>query len=213
MHLNTLKKNYNQENLSDRELIKSIKHNKCSECIHILRDRHIGLIIDIYSKYNSILQSLNFSAAEFNDEIEYIIFHSARSYDLRRKNVKFSTWLGEQTKYFCLNKINEQNKQKILNTDPEELNKIIDSYSKEYNSDRGLNRETCDYIFNILEQLNDKRIIKIFNLRFFEGNKKMTWKQISKKVGLTSQGAINLFEKGIDFLKVKLRSTNNSDVI
>ena len=88
---------YNME-ISDRALIKDIKKYQCSECIAALRERHAGLIFNIHGKYGGLLSSLHFNKEEFNDEINYLVYTSAQKFDLRRKKIKFSTFLGNQTK-------------------------------------------------------------------------------------------------------------------
>ena len=205
------------ELLDDRLLIKQIKRKKCSDSILKLREKHAGLVIDIYSRYGSVLHKLNFKPQEFSDEINYLIYDSAKKFDLRRKKIKYSTWLGEQVKYFCLNKINELNKKKTIEAEPDTIIKIINDCYKSENADKKNTQELCNYIFNILNQLKDPRIIKIFKLRFFEsgkkGKQKMDWHEIGDKVGLSNQGAINLFNKGLKFLRYKLKNDSIVDKI
>lgn len=200
---------------SDFDLIRNIKKESCSPCIEELRNRHIGLIISIYSKYLSVLETVNFRPSDFNDEINYIIYDSARKYDLRRKRtVKFSSYLGECVRFFCLNKITELKKNKTIETEPETLTFLMDDYNRHYHSDNIKNIESKNYIFNLLNQLKDKRIKRIFKYRYFTGNKlKLPWHVIGKKIGITSQSCINLHNKTIDFLKKKLTSLETQDKI
>lgn len=199
--------------IPDFSLIKDIKSKRCSLAVEELRDRHIGLIISIYNKYSNILYNLNYTNDDFNNDILYIVFESASKFDLRRKRIKFSTWLGEMVRFHCLNKIHELNKNKNISSDMETIIKIIDSQtSQNHNS----NKDTSSFIINILEQIKDKRIIDIFNMRYFSGEKKkMTWAEIGKRMNppKTSQTIINLHNKSLKFIKNKLLSYNYQDKI
>lgn len=202
--------------MDDIQLIKKVKRQKCSQSVIELRNRHIGLIVSQYGRYNSILDSLHFKPADFNDEINYIVYDSARKFDLRRKKIKFSTWLCECTKYFCLNKITELNKKKTVEAEPDTITKLIDECYK--NDDSNQNKQLCNYIYSILEQMDDKRIIEIFNMRYFQSKNhknKSTWQDIARslKPSMSSQGVINLHEKALKLLKTKLNSNNLQDRI
>ena len=197
----------------DKDLIKNIKYHECSPCILEFRDKHIGLILSIYNRYQNVLYQLNFTNEDFNQEINYLIFEAARTFDLRRKNIKFSSWLGERVKYFCLNKINELNKNKTVNAEPEAIIKMIDDCFN--NNNRNKTSELCQYIFSILEQLSDKRILEIFKLRYFTKHPKMTWKEIGKTIipPITNQTCLNLHNKTLLLLKEKILSKIEHDNI
>lgn len=199
---------------SDRDLIREIQRNNCSKSLEILKSRHIGLIIKIYKKYSFALSTLNFKSHEFYNQIDYIIYTAIQKFDLNKYNTKFSTWLGEYVRYFCLDTITDLNKEKIVITsEPEDIIHLTDEYAKNNNVDKQYNQDHCKYILSILNQLQDERIIKIFNYRYFDGNKKMIWKDIGKKVGLTSQGCLNLHNKAIKFLQTKMKSSNLYDKV
>jgi hypothetical protein len=201
-----------KKEITDEILVRNIKKKNCSDSIIELKNRHIGLVIDIYGKYGGVLTSMNYSPYEFNNEIHNIIYNSAKSYN-DKKNTKFSTYLGNMTKYYCLDKITALSKEKTINDDPDNITKIIDECSNKDNNNSLLNKELCDYIMSLLNQINDDRIIKIFNYRYFDGKNKMTWKQIGKKIGITSQSCINLHSKAVKLLKNKLTSNTLYDKV
>lgn len=204
------------ELIDDRTLIKSIKRTHCNECIGSLRDRHAGLIISQYHKYSSILHKLNFNPEEFNDEINFLVYDSARKFDLRRKKIKFSTYLADQTRYFCLNKINELKKRNTITAENDDITRLIDECYSHKEDDKTSNKQMCDYIFSLLEQFNDKRVIKIFEMRYFQVKKyknKSTWKDIGAFLQLSSQACINLHDNAIEFIRKKLNSKNLHDKI
>ena len=203
----------NNSDKEDRLLIKSIKRDKCSPCISAIKEKHIGLVLSIYSRYGKSLSNLHFYQEDFNQEIDYIIFNSIKRFDLRYKKIKFSTWLGEQVKFFCLNKITELNKLKTISAEPETITKIIDDCFNSNNTKE--NDELCQYIFHLLEQIKDERILKIFKMRYFDGAKKMTWTEIGEALipPITNQTCLNLHNKTIKFLRKKVLSKISSDAI
>jgi DNA-directed RNA polymerase specialized sigma subunit len=73
--------------------------------------------------------------------------------------------------------------------------------------------EVKEYIFDILNSLQDKRISKIYSLRYFTNKKNMPWKKIGKKLDISTQTAINLHNKAISLLKIKFNSKNCFDKI
>ena len=75
------------------------------------------------------------------------------------------------------------------------------------------NKDLDEYIFNILNGLKDERISKVFKLRYFSGEKKLTWQKVAKKLDVSTQTAINLHEKGRLILRNKLESKEISDSV
>lgn len=198
--------------ISDIQLIKDIRSNQCSECIDELKNRHIGLIIQIYSQFSSALNNLNFKSEDFHEELRNIIYISAKNFDLRRKRIKFSSYLASNIRYFCLNQLTKLKKNKSVDISPEKITFLIDEYYSDNNSHDSKNKEMHEYIFEILNQISDQRMRRIFEMRYMCDGK-MTFKDIGKKMNLTSQSIINLHNKGLKFLKSKILSKNISDTI
>lgn len=123
---------------------------------------------------------------------DYIIYKSALSYDPSYK-IKFSTWLGNQVRYHCLNKINKDNV--YVTMDVGDLNYFVDKTNQENLAvDRDMVRE---HVFSILEPLKDKRIAEVFRRRYYENTPKLTtWKAIAKGMNISSQTAINIHSRG-----------------
>jgi RNA polymerase sigma factor (sigma-70 family) len=127
------------------------------------------------------------------------------------KNVKFSTWLGNQARYYCLNCINKKNN--TLNMDQDNLISLLEKNQMKSNDNLSRIKEKSDQIFSILSRIKDDRIQKIFKLRYFQGAKPTPWSKIGKKLKVSTQTVINLHEKGRVFLKNKLTADLNSDII
>jgi regulator of sigma D len=60
-----------------------------------------------------------------------------------------------------------------------------------------------DRILEIANGHSDKRVSKIFKLRYVDGkqNKLMPWKDISKKMNLSIQGCINIHNAAIKYIR------------
>ena len=88
-----------------------------------------------------------------------------------------------------------------------------------------IDKKTCDeqpaenfndlreFTGNILNQLRDKRIKKVFQLRYFSDSKKTTWNNIAKNLNISIQTAINLHDKGVAVLNKKISSKEFRDFV
>ena len=190
------------DNLSDLELVNNIK-NKVSvdDCLQQLIDRHSGIYLDIV---NSFLRNCNNDSLK-NDIINnkvFAIYNSALKYDETR-GAKFSTFLGNEAKWICLNASNENKKYLALNDnsyDFEKINDLTDQASDNYQEQ--ILKEFNDQI----KKHPDKRIQKIFKMRY-SGNRKLTpWRDISKSVNLSIQGCINIHNAALNSISKNIRS-------
>ena len=70
-----------------------------------------------------------------------------------------------------------------------------------------LNQESLGTIYNLISLHPDKRVDKIFRLRYNggKGNKLMSWKEVSKEVNLSIQGCINVHNSAIRHIQTKLQ--------
>lgn len=193
---------------TDNELIKNIKEKNDEESLKALIGRHSPLCHSLYKKYSIPLNSSGVYMEDLTSQKDYIIYKSALSFDPDRKS-KFSTWLYNQVRYQCLNCINDN--KPYVKLEDLILNKLIDDNSNvNYYQDKH-NEDLNEYIYNILNYISDKRIAKIFKLRYSEKNKKMPWSKIAKSLKISTQTAINLHNKTLKVLKFKLKSDNLFD--
>jgi DNA-directed RNA polymerase sigma subunit (sigma70/sigma32) len=91
---------------SDENLINKVINNQCNESLEKLIEKHNGMIFNIGKKYCT---SCNLDLHELNDNKYWIIFNAAKSFN-PNKGSKFSTWLGNQVRFFCLNYKNKNSK-------------------------------------------------------------------------------------------------------
>jgi DNA-directed RNA polymerase sigma subunit (sigma70/sigma32) len=155
------------------------------------------------------MSSVGVDPIELAKEKDYVIFKSALNFDASR-NIKFSTWLGNQMRFHCLNCMNKNNT--TISMENESI-KLIMEKNQILNTNSLLNKDNCEYIFNLLDQLKDKRIVEIFKIRYFSDKKTVSWSKIGRKLKISTQTVINLHNKTLRFLKNKLESTSFQDTI
>jgi RNA polymerase sigma factor (sigma-70 family) len=192
--------------INDYDLVEDVKSNndKSNQSLTELIDRHSALCFDIYKKYSQAMAASGLCVTEMYKEKNFIIYKSAQTFDPSR-NVKFSTWVGNQVRYQCLNAINGNH---LYPVDDGQLDYYVDRKAEEL-SQPDLSNDV-DFIFNILEQLKDKRIKKVFKLRYFgHPTKKMPWSQVAKKINTSTQTAINLHERGKKILNRKMKNSSS----
>lgn len=191
---------------SDCALIKKIKEDNCSESLSELIRRHSALCLNIFQRYSAFFARNIDGWHELIKEKDYLIYRAARSFD-ESKGAKFNTWLGNHARYECLNALNSRNKM-FIPTEDKELQFYIDSQDRDEKTDSN----KIDYVFSILGKLKDKRIEKVFSLRYF-GPKNISWEKIASEINVSTQTAINLHERGREILNKKLKSEECFDKI
>tara|TARA_R100000808_G_C2150183_1_gene158830 strand:- start:1341 stop:1943 length:603 start_codon:yes stop_codon:yes gene_type:complete len=183
----------------DNKLIKNVQCKNCSESLSLLIQRHAPLCFDVFRKYSHLFENNGVNYNDVSDEKEMLIYKSAMSFNPKKK-AKFSTWLGNQARYHCLNAVN---KNRLVPTDDEYLDFVINKEALD--SHDGNMPEDIDYIKNILSQTKDKRIPRIFHIRYFQNpRKKTSWNKVAKEIGVSTQTVINLHNKTIKMLKFKM---------
>ena len=198
----------NLESKTDGYLIKRVQKTNCEESLSILIKRHTPLCYKIYKKYTPSFNVKNIDLNEVYQQKDYTVYKTAMSFKPSKK-VKFSTWLGNQIRYQCLNTINK--KEDLIYLDQKDITFLIDRNShSQINSKLD---DLKDYMISLLEQIKDQRIYEIFNMRYFQNPSSQTWTKIAKKLNMSTQNAINLHNKGVQILKNKLTSKDLFDKI
>jgi DNA-directed RNA polymerase specialized sigma subunit len=90
-------------------------------------------------------------------------------------------------------------------------NNTLDFWNNEQNNTVNhdyANDDTIKFIFQILDKLPDKRIRRIFEMRFYNNE---PWKQISKNFKLSGTQVINLYNYGKKIVRDKLIKDNIID--
>ena len=180
------------EKMNDLDLIEEIRHNGDSSCFKEIVNRHSGIYLQMVHSYAPRETSID-NFYDLIDGRESHIFDAVKSFDEKR-NIKFSTYLGNHTRWLCLN---SSNKKRHV---PMEDN--FDCAFETSESRETSDQKTLKEVFNQLSSFDDKRIEKIFRLRYLNGKKKLTpWRKIAKELDLSIQGCINIHNSAFKALK------------
>lgn len=197
----------------DEQLITKIKSEACDESLNELINKHTGLCYDIYKKYLPSQEiSGNYSINVQNDK-DYIIYKSALSFDAT-KNIKFSTWLGNQVRYQCLNLLKK--KKNVISCDQETI-ELVSNRNEDVTWEQEAkerNKSLVEYVSAVVIKMRDPRIKQIFQMRYFSRNgKKTSWQKIGDDLGVSAQTAINIHERALRLIRKKINSDHFSDSI
>ena len=196
--------------MEDIDLINKIKLNNDSIALKQLESRHSGICHQIIRKYYKNLIDFGLDPEEIAEDKMLIIYKSAINFNLE-KNTKFSTWVGNQMRYHCLNCMNK--KANTIAMDNESIRSAIEK-KQIYDHDKTLDlKERSEEVLSILDKMKDSRIKNIFKQRYFNGKKLTPWHIIGKTNNLSTQTVINLHNKGRSFLKKKLTKGKYIDTI
>jgi DNA-directed RNA polymerase specialized sigma subunit len=187
----------NMTKAKDIRLAARVKRVQCDKALEELISRHTPLYCSIIrrmcKKYNN-WHNLD----ELICEKEYVIYQSAMKFD-KSKNIKFSTFIGNQAKWAYLNRCN-----KIQKTIKKETTFVENMSPQRYVTETSIEaQEAMEVSLGMLKKHPDKRIPPLFELRYKIGknNKEMPWHLVGKEMGLSAQGCINLHNTGIKFLQ------------
>ena len=183
----------------DIELINSIKNadKDSNECLQELIERHSGIFITFVHSFYIPLKTKK----ELIDDKEYHIYQTALKYN-EEKNTKFSTYLGVEARYLCLNTYNNLKKVEEVNIEP--YTNTIPFYDGEICEE---DKDSINEVLSMTRHHPDSRVGKIFELRYKKGdkNKLLPWSKVSPHVGLSVQGSINVHDQAIQSIRKKLK--------
>lgn len=193
------------QELKDEKLIKNIKNKNCSDSLKELVDRHSGICFTIGKKFS---QSCGLDLQELNDNKYWIIFNAANSFDSNRGS-KFSTWLGNQVRFFCLNFKNKNNR--ILPTETQTLEYLINA---NLNSRKNNKKDVMDTIIDLFNQISDPNTKNAIYYRYFHNKERiLNYAEIAEILKVTPQTVLNWHNKFIKLAKKKLTSQTSNDII
>jgi DNA-directed RNA polymerase specialized sigma subunit len=180
---------------ADIKLINKVKKFRDEKSLKTMIEKHSGIYIDMVNKY--IPDSINgVNKDDLIEEKDYHIYNALINYDVT-KNTKFSTYLGNLTKWKCLNIYNKNTKFPQENIESAKVDKISCPSELKNVEDR----ESLEKIYKLVDKSSDPRVKKIFKMRY-SGEKKLTpWKKIAKKLDLSIQGCINIHNNYLQEVK------------
>lgn len=187
----------------DQELAQRVKEKNDQEALLELIDRHSGIYVHMIKCYGSKSLSKD-QISDLLDEKDYNIYKAALDFDHSKS--KFSTYLANKTKYICLTErtLNKKRK-KIVSYEGVDFCQASEEASPDSEC---LFNEGYKRMINMILRHSDDRVQTIFYERYFCGEKgKLTpWKSISEKVGLSTQGCINIHNRTLLEFKNKIKN-------
>jgi RNA polymerase sigma factor (sigma-70 family) len=193
----------NFSSLKDEALIKNILNKQCNESLKELVNRHSGMLFNIGKKYCA---SCNLNLNELNDNKYWIIFNAAQSFN-SQKGSKFSTWLGNQVRFFCLNFKNKNSK--LVNTEDSILEFFLNDSSKKENCSN--KNEIINNIIDLFNQITDMNTKNAIYYRYFyDKDRILNYSEIAEILQVTPQTVLNWHNKFIKFAKKKLTNKKKS---
>lgn len=186
--------------LDDLTLIEEVKAQDCNSdsALKTLIDRHSGIYLDIVNNY--IPTNCSFiRKSDVLQEKDYYIYQAALKYK-DDKGTKFSTYLGNETKWMCMNLFNKSKKLPIVTI---EEGGVLDQSTTPTSS---FDMSEFEKIMELTKDHPDSRVHKIFELRYVEGeyNKLMPWQKIAIQLNMSIQGCINIHNAALKNFKSKL---------
>tara|TARA_A100001201_G_scaffold127436_1_gene112182 strand:+ start:232 stop:834 length:603 start_codon:yes stop_codon:yes gene_type:complete len=197
-------------NSTDKQLTDNLKLDiDTEESLKELVNRHSGIFLDIVTSYVP-RSAPSGSRDELINDLEYYVYNAGLKYD-HTKNTKFSTFLGNEAKWACLNQYNKNKKYLIADTDESRFmyeNNVIQQEKPM------VNENILSKIFDIIDRHPDLRVKKIFKLRYIDPNfNKLTpWKNVSKELNMSIQGCINIHNAAIKIIRKELKSKHELDI-
>lgn len=179
----------------DLYLINKVKSLGDQDSVKELINRHSGIYIEMVNKYlPDHMEGINKN--DILEDKDFCIYDAAIKFD-KNKNAKFSTYIGNLARWRCLNIFNRNVKFPQCS-----VNEI---FNDSVSCNSGINdiqeREDIEKIFLALDSISDKRVKKIFKMRYKGGKKLTPWKKIAKKLSLSIQGCINIHNKHLEEIK------------
>lgn len=175
--------------LSDIELVNRIKDEGAAQALRSqafaeLADRHTGIYVKIAQQYSGFSDKINL--AELKDDKQYNMYQWIIQYNAD-KGMKVGTFIGEMTKYLCLD---------LLYQTPDKV--PLDSV-KEPQSAAPLEHRTTDQEIETLEKrtsISSPEFWAIFRARH-SGDKPKTWRKIGKEMSMTHEWARQIYYRHI----------------
>ncbi|MDA7495684.1 hypothetical protein OAH07_01380 [Verrucomicrobia bacterium] len=191
---------------SDIELVEDLKEQHSQDALSELVNRHSGIFYDIVNHYFPVNNKMA-GREEILDDMEFLFYKSSIRYD-ETKGAKFSTFLGNETKWYCLN---YYNKNKKYHNPSDEQSKRLEDGSAYPIKNFIINPKTVDKVFKIIKTHPDNRVHKIFQMRYLdpEYNKLTPWRKVGKNLNLSIQGCINIHNQALDYIRKNLKSQGN----
>lgn len=195
---------------NDLELINNIKKTKDEISLNELISRHSKIYYNVVGKFASSIAASGQHLEDVYKDKDLMIYECAMNFKPEKK-CKISTHIANETKYKCLNLLNPRLNPHLrsTHTTDEEMTYLLESKAFELNYSKS-NSHLLDYVFNILGELKDKRIKKIFEYKFLQDIENFT--EIGKKLKVSHVTIRTLYKRGLKEIKRQLKKEENFEL-
>lgn len=190
------------KHVEDLELISIVKNceKNASAAMTEIINRHSGIFIEMINHFVPC-NSPYCDRREMIEEKDYYIYKALLKYD-ETKGTKFSTHLGNEAKWLCLNSYNKAKSKSTFNASDQDFDKeeVVEPFKEK------LSQETFKSILEAINEFSDRRVQTIFKMRYIdgEGNKVTPWRKISEQLNMSIQGCINIHNTAIRKIQQKV---------
>lgn len=190
------------KHVEDLELISIVKNceKNASAAMTEIINRHSGIFIEMINHFVPC-NSPYCDRREMIEEKDYYIYKALLKYD-ETKGTKFSTHLGNEAKWLCLNSYNKAKSKSTFNASDQDFDKeeVFEPFKEK------LSQETFKSILQAINEFSDRRVQTIFKMRYIdgEGNKVTPWRKISEQLNMSIQGCINIHNTAIKKIQQKV---------
>jgi len=180
--------------LSDVELTNKIQKKEDNLALETLISRHGALANNILTKFIPALTQSGVCLQDVYNEKDMTFYKAAKTYK-KDKGAKVSTHIANYFRYLCLGAIHSQGKNVEISV--EDISNVINKESSYDFKDNYF----FDEIFHILKDCDNKNISEVFRLRYCDGPKKASFKEIGDKLGVSVQTIKNWHDSSIEYLR------------
>ena len=178
--------------VTDYQLVEMVK-NGDSDAFLELVNRHSAIFSNVQSKFAQIARNRGRDHGEINDSKYRIFYESCLTYKPEKGN-KFSTWLANRVRYFCLNFINRSKPHFFFD----------DCISNMHNIPLTEKRAKESKIMEILNSHEDKMGAEVCKrMYFFSDRRKPSLKKIAKDLGINTYQVAKIHKIMLKQLKKK----------
>jgi hypothetical protein len=189
---------------SDLFLIKKVKKYSDSDAYLELKRRNEKSYYKVCEKYAKKVPALKYF--ELVEDVDFLINKSIQTYNPKKKT-KFNTWVHNYSRYHILNTIKHLNEVgHFIPTENTEIDILNNNNNKHF---LDTNEDLKDHVFQFLKSAPDKRVIKLFELRFYGDKSQRKWKHIASELKLSCQQVLNIYNKYKELLYKQMVKENN----
>lgn len=187
------------QDLSDEYLISKVKEG-CSDSFKELSDRHSGTVVNTLQKYLKKMIDHGYSKFDMMQDKDVILYKACLNFD-SNKGSKYSTWVTNQSRYFCLN---------FFKKNSADVSASFEENSQEEYFENPENylcaKDEIGYVVDYIKNIRNDNKRKILSLRLL-GKKAETWKTISDQTGQSLSLIKKIYRSEIKKIRKKLTFT------